>query len=157
SPVDYTGKRVVVVGAGNSAVQVGYELAPIADTTLTARAPVQLVSQVRGGHDIHYWFDMLRFDLLPPGVLSRIINGTPVLDTGVYRAAIRGGNLPERSMFSAFTEDGVVWADGTVEHVDAVIFATGYRPHVPYLHKSGALGLHDMPLHRRGLSTTHPG
>lgn len=65
SPLPYAGKRVVVVGAGNSAIQVGYELAAVADTTLAVRSPVQFVPQVRGGHDVHYWFDRLRLDRLP--------------------------------------------------------------------------------------------
>ena len=40
-------------------------------------------------------------------------------------------------MFQGFTETGVAWADGQAEHVDAVIFATGYRPHLPYLEQAG--------------------
>ncbi len=89
--------------------------------------------------------------------LSRVLNGTPVLDTGVYRTAIDDGRPAQRPMFSQFTEVGVVWADGANEHVDAVIFATGYRPHLPYLGSIGALSREGMPLHRRGLATLHPG
>lgn len=156
SPAAYAGRRVVVVGAGNSAAQVAYELAEVADTTLAVRSPVQFMPQVRGGRDVHYWLDKLRLDLLPPVILSRLIKGTPVLDTGVYRTAIEGGLLPQRSMFTAFTSDGVVWPDGTRERVDAVIFATGYRPHLPYLRELGALDPGGAPRHVRGLSTTHP-
>jgi putative flavoprotein involved in K+ transport len=157
SPAPYAGKRVVVVGAGNSAVQVGYELTEVADTTLAVRSPVRFMPQVRAGRDLHYWLDKLQLDLLPPAVLSRLIKGTPVLDTGIYRAAIDGGLLPQRPMFTAFTGDGVVWAEGTRERVDAVIFATGYRPHVPYLRGLGALGPGGAPLHECGVSTTHAG
>lgn len=157
SPLPFTGQRVVVVGAGNSAVQIGYELASIAPTTLATRSPVQFLAQTRGGHDLHYWFDRLRLDLLPPSVLSRIIKATPVLDNGQYREAVASGLLSQRRMFSAFTHNGVVWADGSTEHVDTVVFATGYRPHLPYLHDLGTLGADGMPLHRRGISATHPG
>jgi putative flavoprotein involved in K+ transport len=157
SPAPFAGKRVVVVGAGNSAVQVGYELTEVADTTLAVRSPVQFMLQVRAGRDLHYRLDKLRLDLLPPAVLSRVIKGTPVLDTGIYRAAIDGGLLPQRPMFTAFTDDGVLWADGTRERVDAVIFATGYRPHVPYLRGLGALGPGSALLHWCGVSTTHAG
>jgi putative flavoprotein involved in K+ transport len=156
SPAPYAGKRVVVVGAGNSAVQVGYELAELADTTLAVRSPIRFMPQVCGGRDVHYWLDKLRLDRLPPAVLSRLIQGTPVLDTGIYRAAIEDGLLPQREMFTAFTNDGVVWADGTRERVDAVIFGTGYRPHLPYLRELGALDPAGAPRHDRGVSTTHP-
>ncbi|WP_028655386.1 flavin-containing monooxygenase [Nocardioides sp. J54] len=157
SPLPYAGKRVVVVGAGNSAVQVGHELATVADTTLAVRSPIQFVPQVRGGRDLHFWLDKLKLDLLPPAVLVRLVKGTPVLDTGEYRAAVEAGRLPQRPVFTSFTSDGVVWADGTTEPVDTVIFATGYRPHLPYLNGIGALAGDGTPLHDRGLSTTHPG
>ena len=84
-PKAYAGKRVIVVGAGNSAVEVGYELAEVATTTLAVRTPVQFVPQIRGGRDMHYWPHTLRLDLLPPAVLCRTIRGTPVFDTGIYR------------------------------------------------------------------------
>jgi putative flavoprotein involved in K+ transport len=51
----------------------------------------------------------------------------------------------------------VRWSDGTREHVDAVILATGYRPGLDYLAVTGALDGDDRPLHRRGISTTVPG
>ncbi|MFB6719422.1 flavin-containing monooxygenase [Kribbella sp. NPDC056345] len=152
----YEGRRVVVVGAGNSAVQVAYELAAVAEVTLATRAPVQFLPQVRGGYDIHFWLGRLKLDLLPPAVLARLFSGTPVLDTGIYQSAIESGQLPRREMFSAFDADGVVWPDGEREPVDVVLLATGYRPHLPYLRDLGALEADGMPLHRRGLSTTHP-
>ncbi|WP_433007962.1 flavin-containing monooxygenase [Kribbella sp. CA-294648] len=156
SPKKYTGRRVVVVGAGNSAIQVAYELASVAKVTLATRAPVQYLPQIRGGHDIHFWLGKLKLDLLPPAVLARLFNGTPVLDTGIYRTAIESGDLPRRDMFTAFDTDGVAWPGGEHEQVDAVLFATGYRPHLPYLRNLEALTLDGMPLHRQGMSTTHP-
>ncbi|MDO0909751.1 NAD(P)-binding domain-containing protein [Streptomyces sp. DT2A-34] len=38
-PAPYAGKRVVVVGGGNSAVQIGHELSECARVTLATRAP----------------------------------------------------------------------------------------------------------------------
>ncbi|GAA1571000.1 ArsO family NAD(P)H-dependent flavin-containing monooxygenase [Kribbella sancticallisti] len=156
-PKEYAGQRVVVVGAGNSAVQVGYELAELATTTLAVRAPVQFLPQVRGGRDMHYWLHLLRLDLLPPAVLSRIIRGTPVFDNGIYQAALESGQLTQQPMFKAFDGDRIVWADGKREHVDAVVFATGYRPNLAYLQDLGALDQAGLPLHKRGISLTHPG
>ncbi|MFJ1798181.1 hypothetical protein [Streptomyces sp. NPDC088180] len=55
SPEPYTGKRVVVVGGGNTAVQVGCELAEVARVTLASRDPVQFLAQIREGRDVHHW------------------------------------------------------------------------------------------------------
>jgi hypothetical protein len=60
-------------------------------------------------------------------------------------------------MFKSFTEDGVVWSDGRHEAVDAVIFATGYRPNLAYLTGLGALDEAGRPRQRGGMSTTVPG
>ncbi|TDO44219.1 hypothetical protein EV643_11630 [Kribbella sp. VKM Ac-2527] len=106
---------------------------------------------------MHYWLHTLRLDLLPPSVLSKLIRGTLVFDTGICSNALKSGLLDERPMFTRFDGDQVVWTDGTQEHVDSVILATGYRPNLPYLEGLGALDATGMPLHRRGISLTHPG
>ncbi|MBQ1028799.1 NAD(P)/FAD-dependent oxidoreductase [Micromonospora sp. C97] len=155
-PEPYTGKRVLVVGAGNSAVQVAYELAPHARVTLATRAPIQFMPQRIRGRDLHHWLHVTRADLLPRSVLTRLIRHAAVLDTGVYRDAIASGVLARQEMFTAFTADGVIWADGTHEAVDTVLFATGYRPNLDYLAPLGALD-DGMPRHVSGVSTTHRG
>jgi putative flavoprotein involved in K+ transport len=60
-------------------------------------------------------------------------------------------------MFTHFTPTGVVWADGTQEPIDALIYATGYRPNLDYLADLGALAADGQPAHRHGISTTVPG
>lgn len=74
----------------------------------------------------------------------------PVLDEGRYRAALEAGQPVRREMFTRFEPDGVVWPDGSRTSVDAVIFATGYRPHLPYLAGTGALTEAGVPKHRAG-------
>ncbi|MGK5671705.1 flavin-containing monooxygenase [Micromonospora sp. URMC 106] len=155
-PDPYAGKRVVVVGAGNSAIQVAHELAPRATVTLATRAPVRFLPQRIRGRDLHYWLDVTGADRMPRWLLTRLIQHAAVLDTGVYRDALASGLLTRREMFTAFTPDGVTWSDGATEPVDAVIFATGYRPDVGYLAPVGALR-RGVPAHAGGLSTTHPG
>jgi putative flavoprotein involved in K+ transport len=156
SPRQHAGERVVVVGAGNSAVQVGYELAQVATVTLATRHPVTFRPQRRGGQDLHHWLVTTGFDLLPPEWLSHYLPGRWVVDTGKYRHALEAGWMDRRPMFTAFDADRVVWPDGTPEKVDTVVFATGYRPHLGYLSPLGALD-GGMPLHSGGISTTHPG
>lgn len=65
--------------------------------------------------------------------------------------------MDRRPMFTGFGTDRVIWADGTRERVDTVLFATGYRPHLDYLRPLGALDGKGMPLHSSGISATHPG
>ena len=156
-PAKYAGKRVIVVGGGNSAIQVAHELTAHVDVTLATLQPVRFLPQVHDGHDVHYWTDVTGFDRLPPEWLARIVSGPLVSDDGVYGAAYTSGALARRAMFDRLDDDGVVWADGAREQVDTVILATGYLPSLGYLRGLGALDENGLPRHTGGISTTHPG
>jgi putative flavoprotein involved in K+ transport len=106
----YAGQRVVVVGGGNSAVQVAYELAGV---TVASRQPIQFMPQLVGGKDVHYWHTTTGFDDLPPHWLARLATGTLVLDTGDYAAALESGRMDRRPMFTAFDGDHIIWAWAT--------------------------------------------
>ncbi|WP_265523473.1 flavin-containing monooxygenase [Oerskovia flava] len=157
NPSAHTGARVVVVGGGNSGVQIADELTAASDVTLATRAPVTFTRQRIGGRDLHHWLKRTGFDLAPPAVLRRLLRAPLVIDTGAYREAVSSGRLERRPMFTRLDGDAVVWSDGSREHVDTVILATGYRPALEYLHPLGALTGSGAPLHSGGTSTTRPG
>ncbi|HEX4815378.1 MAG TPA: NAD(P)/FAD-dependent oxidoreductase [Nonomuraea sp.] len=156
SPASLPGEHVVVVGAGNSAVQVAYELAAERRVTLASRSPVRFVEQRPLGRDLHFWFRVTGFDRLPLA-RAEAPPASPVLDDGRYRRALREGRYTRRAMFTRIDGDHAVWPDGGRERVDAVLLATGYRPNLPYLTDLGALTADGHPRQRRGLSLTHPG
>lgn len=163
-PAPFAGQRVVVVGAGNSAVQIATEFARVAHVSLATREPVRFLQQRPLGRDVHFWWWLAQLDTSPfDHPLGRLFarlaagKGPTVLDTGVYQQALAAGAPDERRMFARFTARGVIWADGAEEDVDAVIFATGYRPNLQYLAVLGALDAEDQALHRDGVSLTVPG
>jgi putative flavoprotein involved in K+ transport len=154
-PSAFAGQRIVVVGGGNTAVQVAVELAHHAQVTLASRAPVRFLAQRPLGRDLHAW--IAGIDALPIGHLVRTPPTQPVFDSGTYRKAITTGHPDRRELFTAVDGDKVCWTDGTREHVDTLILATGYRPDVGYLAPLGALDPHGHPRQSRGLSTSHAG
>ncbi|WP_312871907.1 hypothetical protein [Amycolatopsis acididurans] len=99
-PGPFAGERVVIVGAGNSAAQIGAELAEHAEVTLTTRKPVGFVNRRPLGLDLQFWFTVTRLGLLPVGSRHRRPRRVPVLDTGVYRRAIRAGRPEQRKGLS---------------------------------------------------------
>ncbi|MEU0591974.1 flavin-containing monooxygenase [Streptomyces ardesiacus] len=127
-PEPFTGRRVVVVGGGNSAVQIAAELGTVADTTLASRRPIGWMKQRPLGRDVHWWLKHTGFDVAP---LGRLLEKMPVsvLDDGRYRMALDIHGVERREMFARLTPDGVVWADGAKEPVDVIIWATGIPPH----------------------------
>ncbi|MEJ8641043.1 NAD(P)-binding domain-containing protein [Streptomyces sp. MS1.HAVA.3] len=158
SPIPFVGQRVVVVGAGNSAVQIAAELARESRTSLATRAPVKFARQHLLGKDLHFWLTRTGLDTAPLGRVLKSPPAPPVLDDGRYRAALTAGTPDRRPMFTRLADDRVTWADGTTERLDALILATGYRPHLPYLAGlDGALDPAGHPHHRGGASPAHPG
>jgi putative flavoprotein involved in K+ transport len=156
NPIPFRGKRVVVVGAGNSAVQIAHELAGVAETTLATRSPIHFMPQVVLGRDLHFWLSVTGLDRLPLGRLLDVSEPGGVVDDGTYSAAVRSGRPDRRPVFSRFTQAGVVWDDDE-EPVDAVLLATGYRPNLDYLRPLGILREDGRPDQRAGIARSVPG
>ena len=139
-PEPFTGRRVVVVGGGNSGAQVLAELSTVADTTwVTREPPTFLPDEVDG----RYLFEQAtaRYRAVqegrtpdPPRSLGDIVAVPSV------REARARGALVDVPMFTRFSENGIVWSDGREERVDAVIFATGFRSALPHLVTLGVVG-----------------
>ncbi|MGW7362064.1 flavin-containing monooxygenase [Streptomyces sp. NPDC054841] len=157
SPAEFAGQRIVVVGAGNSAVQIAAELATVAHVTLATRQPVKFARQRILGRDLHYWLKRTGIDTAPLGRFLRTPPTQPVIDDGRYRSALADGRPDRRAMFTALDGSKVTWPDGTAEVVDTIVLATGYRPDLPYLVGLGALDGAGRPRHRDGASLTYPG
>lgn len=153
SPDSFRGQRVIVVGAANSAVQIATELADVAQVTLATRQPVRFFPQRFLGLDFHFW---LKWTGLAQ---TRWLKdqGTPVLDNGQYRHAIKSGRVQRRAMFTRITEGGVVWPDGSEEQADVLLFATGFRPHASYLQDMGAVSDDYRLAQRNGIARDIPG
>ncbi|MCM3441321.1 flavin-containing monooxygenase (plasmid) [Metabacillus halosaccharovorans] len=157
-PDHYKGKRVVVVGRGNSAVQIAIELAEASHTSLAVLQPVKFVNQKVLGIDMHFWLRVTGLDTFPFWKFGKKVPiPSAVADLGDYKAKLEAGKPEQQQMFTAFHSDGVIWSDGTKESVDTVIFATGYLPTLTYLNNIGALDTDGKPLLVAGISTTVPG
>lgn len=133
SPRPFAGRRVLVVGGGNSGAQILAELSRVADATwVTLEPPTFLPDHVDG----RYLFDQAtaRYraqqegrPLPEPASLGDIVMVEPV------REARARGVLDSVRSFERFTEDGVVWPDGREERIDAVLWCTGFRPALEHL------------------------
>lgn len=156
-PETFAGQRILVVGGGNTAVQIAVELAEHARTTITTRGRLRFAPQRPLGRDLHFWYTITGLDTAPVGRLLTRPPTVPVLDTGRYRTAIAAGRPDHRPLFTRLDGDRVHWGDGTTETVDVVLLATGYRPALDYLTGLDVLDPDGHPRHRYGLATAMPG
>ncbi|MBL3698355.1 FAD-dependent oxidoreductase [Leucobacter luti] len=133
-PEHFVGKRVLVVGGGASAVQFIGALAPLTDTVwVTRRPPVWRdddFTPEAGAAAVALVEERVAAGLPPRSVVS--VTGLMLRDQereaerlGAYRA--------RRPMFERLEPGGVRWADGAFEAIDAIIWATGFRPAIGHL------------------------
>ncbi|MFF6885449.1 ArsO family NAD(P)H-dependent flavin-containing monooxygenase [Streptomyces sp. NPDC012421] len=141
SPAAFTGRRVIVVGGGNSGAQIAADLAY--DTTLTwctLREPRYLPDDIDGRALFDHAtarrraLDEGRTDTGGVASLGDIVAVPPV------RVARDAGLLKAQPMFDRITPAGVSWADGTAADADAIIWCTGFRPALSHLAPLGLRG-----------------
>jgi NADPH-dependent glutamate synthase beta subunit-like oxidoreductase len=125
------GRRVLVVGGGNSGAQIAAELGEpggaAAVRWVTSVPPVFLPPEVDG----RYLFEQAtaRYKALqegrtpdPPRSLGDIVRVAPV------QRALERGTLTAHPMFERLVARGARWPDGTEWPAEVVILATGFRP-----------------------------
>jgi len=165
-PSDVTGRRVAVVGSGNSAVQIADELAQTHQVILTARQPPRFIAQRPLGLDLHFWLTRSGLDKLPLGDWLNWAPTAPVLDHGKYRQAFASGqafesgqpnaNLRYRPLFDRITATGLQWRD-QAEPVDTLILATGFINSPAYLDGLDGLDANRAAKQRGGTALDVPG
>lgn len=149
-PERFAGRRVLVVGAGNSAGEIAVEIANAgARVTIAVRSGARVVPRELLGVPIQYIAAALirlparmqrgiselvaRASELArgPAVLPRppqtSCSGIPLIGFHLVDA-IRAGAIAVRGGIAHFTAGGARFADGSAEPFDAVILATGYKP-----------------------------
>ncbi|KZE91805.1 putative oxidoreductase CzcO [Microbacterium sp. TNHR37B] len=134
---EFVGARVVIVGAGVSAVQLLEEISRVADTFWVTRREV-------------VW-DATEFDTAAritaiAGVEDRVRQGLPpgsvISVTGQHwtpwaDAARDRGVLVRHPMFVSIEQDGVRMPDGSFEPADVILWATGFRADIAHLSPLG--------------------
>jgi putative flavoprotein involved in K+ transport len=137
-PQPFAGKRVVVVGGGNTAAQLLAELSEVAETTwCTLRPPHFLPDDVDGralfavATARRKALDAGRRDTGGVASLGDVVMVPPV------RAARDRGALTASPMFERLTRTGVAWADGRTRDADVILWCTGYRPDLAHLSPLG--------------------
>lgn len=129
----FRGRRTVVVGGGASAVQLLGEIALVTDTLwVTRRPPVWRTDDFTpevGRAVVALVEERVRRGLPPASVVS--VTGLALREQ--ERAADALGAYERRPVFASVEPDGVRWDDGTFEPVEAIVWATGFRPAVAHL------------------------
>ncbi|MGW6119820.1 NAD(P)-binding domain-containing protein [Nocardia sp. NPDC055165] len=130
---EFTGKHVVVVGGGISAVQLLDEISLVTSTTWVTRSEPRWretpFAEQDGRDAVALVEDRVRAGLPPGSVVS--VTGLPLDDR--LRAARERGALRRLPMFERIEPTGVRWADGSFQAADVILWATGFRSSLDHL------------------------
>jgi len=148
------GKRVVVVGIGNSAVDIACELGATGGRVfLSTRRGAWVLPRYALGRPLdqmsrslplmpralsrwlaEVWYrlavgDPTRFGLPAPD--HRLGDAHPTVSSDLY-SAIGLGKVTPKPAIVRFEQERVHFADGSSENVDAIVYATGYKVSFPF-------------------------
>jgi hypothetical protein len=180
TPRQYAGRRVLVVGAGQSAAEIAIEVSTVAERTFMS---------VRGGvHVIPRWIGRRPYDAADVAPLNQLrwrllnaiygwrvtralgplpaswplpdrplLEGIPIVSSQLL-PAVRRGAIVVKPAIDRLSGNSVRFVDGSEERVERIVYATGYRINFPYLSSSLLLADgRDLPLYRRIAPPQLPG
>lgn len=158
-PALLRGKRVLIVGAGNSGVDIACDAARNADKAfISVRRGYRFVPKHIFGVPTDVFLqgqvhppkgvvipddpsamldaivgDLTRYGLPAPD--HKAMESHPIMNTQILHY-LAHGDLTAKPDVKTFTPEGAMFADGSREQFDLVLFATGYNYKIPYLDES---------------------
>ena len=172
-PHDLRGKNILVVGVGNSAMDIASEVSqrPIANKCfVSARRGVWVLPKYLNGEPadkavMPAWMPDKIGRWLGQKAIERAIGkmenyGLPKPDhkvltahpsvSGEFLTRLGCGDINVKPGLRKLDGDGVVFEDGTREAIDTIIWATGYRIRFPFLNQNAlAVENNKFPLYHR--------
>jgi cation diffusion facilitator CzcD-associated flavoprotein CzcO len=178
SPQPFEGKRVMVVGGGNSGLDIAADLAPYAaETYSAARSPVLIMPRMILGVPSARIIAKVSRPWLPWPMqrailttISRVYNGTmeqwglrtPRTRThpasnATYMAHVSYGRIKVTPDIKGASGKTVQLIDGSTVEVDALIAATGYHIDLPFLGDLAPVEQRRLRAYKRIVHPDRPG
>ena len=154
TPAQLGSGRVLVVGAGNSGLQIAAELSETCAVTVAMGSrPVELPQRV-AGRDLFHWLTKVGFFALrADSFLAQRLRSRGDLVIGTRTARLRRRGIRFRARLTGFEGDVAVFADGSSLGVDSVVWATGFGADYSWLHVPGVV-VDGQVQHREGVTHT---
>jgi dimethylaniline monooxygenase (N-oxide forming) len=171
-PEPFTARRVLVVGAGQSAAEIAVEVSRVASQTfISVRSGTHVLPRWIGGRPYDardtdplnripwrlmnlIYSQRVAQELGPaprswPVGVHRLLEGIPIVSSDLL-PAVRRGDLVVKPAIDRLRHDRVYFVDGSAEALDRIVYCTGYRIGLPFMASSlvSASG-RDFPLYRR--------
>jgi putative flavoprotein involved in K+ transport len=155
NPADLPHGRVLVVGAGNSGMQIAAELAKTRPVELAVGTRSPSLPQRLLGRDLFWWVTHTRLSKLSADSrLGRRLKSRETIN-GTTRRQLRRAGVTVRPRLLQADGKTARFADGRSRDISGVVWATGYQPDYSWLDIPDVLD-DGRPVHQRGI-TNIPG
>jgi putative flavoprotein involved in K+ transport len=156
NPAQLPDGHALVVGGGNSGFQIAEELAATRKVDLAVGKRVPSLPQRLLGKDLFWWLSGVGFmKVSTDSRLGRRLSERDVL-IGSSARRLRRSGVTMRARLTSAVGRRALFEDGSDQDVDAVVWATGYRPDFSWIDVPDVKGASDRIVHRRGV-TDAPG
>ncbi|MGM0616989.1 MAG: flavin-containing monooxygenase [Actinomycetota bacterium] len=180
-PTVFDGQRVLVIGVGNSGMDIACDAAPLASKVLLSTRhgvhvipkyvfgkPVDQLSSPLTAH-LPFRVERVLYELLMrasvgrpqdrglPRPDHRLLDAHPTVSSRLYDL-VGHGDIEVVSDVGSLEGDKIRFVDGRVEPVDVLVYATGYQVSLPFLAPQ-VLEVRDneLPLYQRVVAPERPG
>ncbi|MEM9598697.1 MAG: NAD(P)-binding domain-containing protein [Acidobacteriota bacterium] len=177
----FEGRRVLLVGIGNSAVDIACELSRVSEKVfLSTRRSAHILPKYAFGKPIDHfttprsskfplWMQLKSFEFVlgvargnqerfgVPKPEHHLLQAHPTISADLLNL-VGHGRIHMKPNLDRLDGDGVVFVDGSREEVDTVIYCTGYRIRFPFLDEGLiAPERNEVGLYRQVVHPDHPG
>jgi putative flavoprotein involved in K+ transport len=143
---------VLVVGAGNSGLQIAEELVGSRQVDVSVGEKAPMLPQRLLGRDLFWWLTRLGLMRLNTATrLGRRLQARGEFVIGTSRRRLRRAGVRFRPRLVGADGHTARFADGSGPDVEVVIWATGYRPDYSWISIPGATA-EGRIVHRRGVT-----
>ncbi|GAK12455.1 NAD(P)/FAD-dependent oxidoreductase [Geomicrobium sp. JCM 19039] len=151
NPKQIQGNKVLIVGAGNSGVQIASELSKTHQVILSASKPIKRLPQRISGKSLFWWMDVLKINnVSPKSSLGKLLMRNEPLIGDDYKTVKETVTIKGR--LTEFRNGKAYYQSGEVDEVDVVIWATGYRNDYSWLNVEGVLDQEGHAIHEKGVT-----
>jgi putative flavoprotein involved in K+ transport len=143
---------VLVVGGGNSGLQIAEELVGTRQVDVAVGEKVPMLPQRLLGRDLFWWLTRMGFMRVNTATrLGRRLRARGEFVIGTNRRQLKQAGVRFRPRLVNAQGKTARFADGSSLDVPVVIWATGYRSDYSWISIPGVVA-HDRVLHRRGVT-----
>jgi putative flavoprotein involved in K+ transport len=143
---------VLVVGSGNSGLQIAEELAATRQVDVSAGEKVPMLPQRLLGRDLFWWLTLLRFMRVNTGMrLGRRLQARGEFIIGTNRRRLQRAGVRFRPRLVSAQGQSARFADGSSLDASVVVWATGYRSDYSWVDVPGVVA-DGHAVQRRGVT-----